>query len=385
MQKKIILIIIILLFGITESAFPQNEIYVETQARSGDGYYTLLKRYKLPPSTEYIEKFKELNSDNIRNGNLMLGRKYKLPIRVFTYNSKSIRSTIGITDFEQAKGIQDYNLKMMKLGLKEGDYRQDKVLWVPIFSVKAEKLEEKTYAIFGKNYSEIKQIDNQLKGNVYYLVSGHGGPDPGAIGKKAGHELHEDEYAYDVTLRLARRLIEHGAIVYTIVEDPDDGIRNDAYLPHDNHEVYMDGSAIHKDQRTRLEDRAEIINNLYRKHQNTAHSQQTIVIHLDSRSNSKRIDIFFYHNPGSAKGKLLANTLLTTIEEKYALAQPGRGYHGTVTNRNLFMLRKTIPPAVYIELGNIRNTRDQVRFIRENNRQAIANWLCDGLIRAAKE
>jgi N-acetylmuramoyl-L-alanine amidase len=384
MQKYIFPALLLFILGC--QLFAQNEQYVEATARSGDGYYTLLRRYHLPPTDEYLNKFKELNKERMTSGGgLMLGRKYLLPIRVFEYNDRSIRSTIGITDFDKAKGIQDYNLKMLRLGLKKGDYRKDKVLWVPVFSVTAEKLEEKTYSIFGKKHSNIKQIDNQLKGNVYYLVSGHGGPDPGAIGKKAGHELHEDEYAYDVTLRLARRLIEHGATVYTIVEDPDDGIRDDAYLPHDTHEKYMDGSAIHKDQRTRLRDRADIINQLYRKHAKTAHSQQAVIMHVDSRSNSKRIDIFFYHNPGSVKGKSLAMTLLTTIEEKYARAQPGRGYHGTVTDRNLFMLRKTYPPAVYIELGNIRNPRDQVRFIKENNRQAIANWLCVGLIRAAKE
>ena len=31
--------------------------------------------------------------------------------------------------------------------------------------------------------------------------SGHGGPDPGAIGIYQGRQLHEDEYAYDIILR----------------------------------------------------------------------------------------------------------------------------------------------------------------------------------------
>ncbi len=45
------------------------------------------------------------------------------------------------------------------------------------------------------------------------------------------------------------------------------------------------------------------------------------------------------------------------------------------------MLRETHPVAVFIELGNIRNSNDQKRFLIESNRQAVANWLVDGLIK----
>jgi N-acetylmuramoyl-L-alanine amidase len=34
----------------------------------------------------------------------------------------------------------------------------------------------------------------------------------------------------------------------------------------------------------------------------------------------------------------------------------------------------------FIELGNIQNFKDQQRILTPNNRQAIANWLTDGLI-----
>jgi N-acetylmuramoyl-L-alanine amidase len=49
------------------------------------------------------------------------------------------------------------------------------------------------------------------------------------------------------------------------------------------------------------------------------------------------------------------------------------------------MLRKTTPVTTFIELGNIRNYRDQVRFLKENNRQALANWLAEGLVKDFKE
>jgi len=101
---------------------------------------------------------------------------------------------------------------------------------------------------------------------------------------------------------------------------------------------------------------------------------------VDSRSKGTRMDMFFYHSPKSNTGKKLAITLRNTIEKKYAQHQKSRGYSGTVKARNLHVLRKTNPVAVFIELGNIRNSKDQKRIILEDNRQAVANWLTEGLI-----
>lgn len=60
--------------------------------------------------------------------------------------------------------------------------------------------------LFGKKYASYAVTSSSLKGATFYLVSGHGGPDPGCIGKYRGKELHEDEYAYDIILRLGREL-----------------------------------------------------------------------------------------------------------------------------------------------------------------------------------
>lgn len=369
------------------SAIAQN--YVEITPRSGDGIRKILSRYLIPVDRNSIKKFKEINKIPSRNNKIYIGRSYFIPVIKHEFNGKTIRSSIGNNDYDYALKIQNYNEALTELKIKP-DFRDSKDLWEPLFlhDVDLNEVEavekEIEYPIFGEKYSKVPTLGNELKGRVYYIVSGHGGPDPGAVGKKLGRELHEDEYAYDFALRLSRRLIEHGATVYIIVRDSSDGIREDAYLNNSYDEYYLGGYAIDPDQRTRLQKRVDIINELYNKHKETAVTQKVIALHVDSRSLGKRIDIFFYHNPGSSKGEILANILQETIEAKYRRAQPGRGYHGTVSPRALFMTRKTIPLCVFIELGNIRNPQDQVRFIKENNRQAIANWLCDGLIKAAK-
>ncbi|MBE0643791.1 MAG: N-acetylmuramoyl-L-alanine amidase, partial [Bacteroidetes bacterium] len=234
------------------------------------------------------------------------------------------------------------------------------------------------YAIFGKDQEEVTLRDNRLQHAVYYIVSGHGGPDSGAQGERDGNTLCEDEYAYDVALRLARKLLEHDAKVYLIVRDPDDGIRDDSLLICDTDETVWGGKPIPLGQLDRLEQRASIVNRLSR-HNSRYRYQRLIVLHVDSRQEGDRVDIFFYHHSTSTASLRTATVLQETIEDKYGRHQPWRGYQGTVAARDgLYMLRNTRPRTVYIELGNIRNPLDQRRFTSVDNRQALANWLTEG-------
>ena len=73
--------------------------------------------------------------------------------------------------------------------------------------------------------------------------------------KKDGNYLCEDEYAYDVTLRLARNLLSHGAKVYVIVRDENDGIRDQEYLGYDKDEVVWFKQKIPINQVRRLKQR----------------------------------------------------------------------------------------------------------------------------------
>ena len=68
--------------------------------------------------------------------------------------------------------------------------------------------------LFGKALASVKVTSNRLQGACFYVVSGHGGPDPGAIGRIGKIELHEDEYAYDVALRLARNLMQELSLIH---------------------------------------------------------------------------------------------------------------------------------------------------------------------------
>lgn len=218
-----------------------------------------------------------------------------------------------------------------------------------------------------------------LGGTVFYLASGHGGPDPGAIGKYGREQLPEDEYAYDVTIRLAGLLKQQGARVYMLVQDPNDGIRDAAVLKLDHDEVAYPHQPIPLNQTARLNQTTTAVNKLYASHKSTY--QRFITIHVDSRSQGEKIDVFFYHHSNSKVGKRLAKHIHQRFKANYKRHQPDRPYSGNVLTRNtLYVVKNSQPPTVFIELGNIQNRLDQRRFLLASNRLALANWMMQGIV-----
>ncbi|MDR0926250.1 MAG: N-acetylmuramoyl-L-alanine amidase [Ignavibacteria bacterium] len=371
---------------------------VSAVAQKGSGVLGLLGKYKLSKNMNNIELFQRLNSGSFdKNGGLLLGTSYQLPIRKVVFNGNNIRTTLNIKDYDLAKQIEDYNVLVENAKIKKGSFKQTKELWVPyellmVDSAVLKNNEKRTESKKEQaiDYSYLKEqasspkVDNVLSGFAFYLISGHGGPDPGAVGKRDGNDLNEHEYAYDVTIRLAKKLKEHGADVYMIVQDEKDGIRETQYLKAGGNEKLINGDAILPGQLDRLKQRTDIVNDYVAKNKKKYKEQLLLEIHVDSRITKQRIDIFFYHRAGSKSSERLNNTLFKTIEEKYNKAQPGRGYKGNVTSRDLWTLRNTTIDASFIELGNIQNPADQLRFIQPDNRQAIANWLYEGIIKHYK-
>jgi N-acetylmuramoyl-L-alanine amidase len=381
---KLKIVIVFLFISFYLSGKEKN--YVEIRAKSGDATYLLFKKYQLSASKCNLDHFKEINKlpDDLA---LVIGRTYKLPIIVYTYNAVNIRTTIDSTDLDLAKKIKSYNESMYSKRVKEKDYREDNILWVPydfLFCGKPAKPAlpaTMEVPLLGEQHKTVHIRDTKLEGNIYYLIAGHGGPDPGAMGKYNGYTLCEDEYAYDIALRMAENLIGHGATVYVITRDKNDGIRDESILDPDKDEVFYLNKTIPLNQVERLDLACSIVNELYAENKKSGEKKQIAVnLHVDSRSSGQRIDMFFYYKPEDTKGKDIANILRDKVEEKYNHHQKNRGYFGEVKSRNLHMLRKVIATSVFIELGNIRNSADQKRFIVKDNRQAVANWLVEGLM-----
>ncbi|WP_034043447.1 N-acetylmuramoyl-L-alanine amidase family protein [Wocania ichthyoenteri] len=313
-------------------------------AKRGDGIYSLLRNNGLDP-TKYFKKFITLNKKILKTNNqLLIGETYLLPNTEVLIEEPHI-----ITDNITSKTIDSI---------------------APIKKI--------SFPLFGKKYSVFNLESKKLNNAIYYLISGHGGPDPGAITTYNNKTISEDEYAYDVTLRLARLLLTNGAKVYIIIRDENDGIRDERILEVDYDEVCYVNKKIPRHQTLRLRQRTRTVNALYMKHKGTY--QRLIVTHVDSRSENKNIDVFFYHHKKSKSGKRLATNILESFKQKYAEHQPNRTYAGSVSSRSLYLIKNTFPPMVYIELGNIQNEKDQKRILDYKNREALAKWVFNGLL-----
>lgn len=334
-MKYIRLIIFSILIISSVSVYSQSE---KDTPRNGEGILAFLRRNKRT-GAENLNTFLELNKGKFGKGDSLL---------------KDVSYLLPDTDKDNTKKTENEVSDSGQTG---------------------KKTENK---LFGEKYAEYTIKSDKLKGACFFLSSGHGGPDPGAMAEVDGYELCEDEYAYDITLRLARNLMEEGATVYMIIQDAEDGIRDDRYLSNSKRETCM-GATIPLNQIARLKQRTDKINSLSKR--SKAKYKRSVFIHLDSRSQKKQLDVFFYYSKNSTVGKKLANTMRETFSDHYDKHQPDRGFTGTVSTRTLYVLDKTLPVGIYAELGNIQNSFDQRRFLQSDNRQALANWMCRGFIK----
>lgn len=344
---------------------------ITVTAKRGDGIIVMLRRNGLDP-TKYYKEFVRLNKKNISKKNgLYVGRKYILPENK-DKNEKEVKAASDSPENVKAATEVPADSTATK---KEAPLKTKP----PKKAAPAPKVINEP--LFGPKLAKVTVESDELKGAIYYLISGHGGPDPGALIKQGRKLVSEDEYAYDVNLRLARKLMAKGAKVYIIVQDPNDGIRDKRILEVDYDEVNYPKKKIPRSQRLRLRQRTESVNALFIRNNSDKGYQRLIVTHVDSRSVGEVIDVFFYHHERSKKGKRLAESIQETFKQKYARYQPNRKYSGTVASRSgLYVIRNTHPAMVYIELGNLKNTKDQKRILDYNNREALAKWISEGLI-----
>ncbi len=239
--------------------FAQEPEYREAAAQQGDGIHSLLRRYDLD-SAHFFHRFLEINSSKLDSTrSLVVGEMYYLPIELEIPEEEETPVNDSVVDVVVAVDsvVKEIDTAQLMLAI-------DSVSSDTIVALDTAGKETKTFPIFGKEYEEIDFLDEDLKGAIYYIVAGHGGPDPGAIGKRDNHAMCEDEYAYDISLRLARELLRHSATVYMIIRDTNDGIRNEAYLDCDKDEICLGGKAIPLSQKERLRQRVKVVNGLYK-------------------------------------------------------------------------------------------------------------------------
>jgi N-acetylmuramoyl-L-alanine amidase len=396
----LILLLPLFFVGFKPDVAPQ---YLQVQLTKPLTINDLLTEYHLSKDDCTIQQFLKINQLK-KVESLPKGKKYALPILLFAFDGKTIRSSVKIQDIDFAKRIQTYNIDLVRNKIRSKSYQDTRILWVP-YSWLHCKTGQKTspesynnantvkkavvsgpeapkkaniYKIFGKKYEEVPMKGASLKGKIFYIESGHGGPDPGAMFKKDGRTMCEDEYAYDVSLRVARLLIAHGGTVFIITRDPNDGIRDGQMLTCDADERTFPDLKIPAAHRPRLYQRSDAINSLYDKYKKEGITdQRCLILHVDSRVKTLQTDIYLYYQSSSTVSKKIGQNILENLKDNH---EGKRKYRGTLSSRDLHMMRESKVPTVYVEMGNLRNTVDLERIRTGAHRQEVADWLYEGFI-----
>jgi len=175
--------------------------------------------------------------------------------------------------------------------------------------------------------------------------AGHGGKDPGAVGKQSKEK--------DITLAISLLLREE--------------------LRRRNVSVYLTRD---KDIFLSLEDRCRIANNLS--------ASYFISVHINSAVNlqAKGYEVYCYrikNNNTITKAGILAQSILDTFR-KNLVGFVNRG----VKEANFYVLKYTKMPAVLVECGFISNLEEEKRLMKNETQLLIAQSIAEGLIKASK-
>lgn len=161
------------------------------------------------------------------------------------------------------------------------------------------------------------------------ILAGHGGSDPGAVDpieKEQNDGIYQDDVCTeesDVNLKAAEIL--------------------EKILTNNGHEVLM---ARDRDVYISLQNRTHFAND--------NNVDITISLHANAAANSSAEGIETLHYPGSENGmKLAYNVQKRMIEASKAVDR------GIKRRDNLYVLRKTLMPAVLIEMGFLTNPKEE--------------------------
>jgi len=201
--------------------------------------------------------------------------------------------------------------------------------------IQVELLQPLAYRIFDSRLVTI--LSRGLTGKTIVIDPGHGGRDPGAVGKLG---WDEKDYTLDIAKRLAKELEAQGAV---------------AILTH---------QGVQQDRKVLAEERLMWINK--------PETDLFLSIHLNAfiQSNQRGAETYYYHGEENFR---LAKAM------QAAMVRAGMRNRSTIYSRTLALLRRGQPPGVLLEVGFISSPDDEKHLSLEQNRQRMAVELAQGV------
>ncbi len=169
-----------------------------------------------------------------------------------------------------------------------------------------------------------------------FIDPGHGGSNPGAIGRKTG--LRESDVNLDIGLKLARILIEWG------------------------YEVMVSRTS---DETLSLVSRAQMANEWG--------ANYFVSIHCNSNENSSANGVSTYYYRTKSIAEAFAETVNNSLVRQTELANLG------IFTANFAVLRRTIMPAILVETAFISNEIEEMLLATNSFRQNCAIGIANGI------
>jgi len=177
---------------------------------------------------------------------------------------------------------------------------------------------------------------------VIVVDAGHGGSDPGALGKNSSGKIvaKESQINLAIALLVGKKLEASGVeVVYTRDDD--------SYI--------------------KLQERSEIANNI--------ECDLFVSVHCNSIENSAISGTQVYYHPSSEVGTELAENIYDKMVEKTGLA-PKQTQNGA----HLYVIRTTVCPAVLVETAFISNESDRNYLLSTSGQEIIAEAIYQGIM-----
>lgn len=231
-----------------------------------------------------------------------------------------------------------------------------------------------------------------LKGWTVVLDPGHGGIDPGAIvsnkdGKARSVYVVEDEYVYDIALRVYELLRLNGAEVGLTVISPNHLIRNNyrasVTFVHEQNEVYNDekrnqsrSNSVRPGGRNLLQ-RVRIANRYFKRARKG--KSLFISLHADNSPGRPKGPLAIYLN---RRGRVDRRSRTFAQVMRKALHHPD--IPALIRGRNLGVLRNNRAYAeILVEVHNMHDRGDAYRLRFHKNRQRCAERIVKGILNYA--
>lgn len=220
---------------------------------------------------------------------------------------------------------------------------------------------------------------DDLYGTVVVIDPGHGGQDPGSHGRFGKDDVWEDEYTYDVALRIRNLVRREKGVAFLTIEDPNQKIPRDwppsQVFPSDRNELFsLDRSGV-RARTVGMRRRLAFANAIKRRY--PRHRVVFLAIHFDVVG--KRTDIAGVQVIAARRNCSLSRALIESFDERMRKERPfqviGKGA------RNLYVLNggNSIQEKVLIELGNFNNPADVWRIRNPEVRQDYARRIVKAL------